>query len=99
MSKRNRKPAPGTAGRGRAAAVQVKKPFPWGTVAVTAVLVLLLGGIVAYAATNQGSGVRDLLAEDDASFAGLDVQTGLDRAHTDGLVDYEDYPARPPMGG
>jgi hypothetical protein len=96
MSKRNRKPAPST---GRAAAVQVKKPFPWGTVAVTAVVALLLGGILFYAVTNQGSGVRDLLAEDDASFAGLVVEADLDRRHTEARVDYEDYPARPPMGG
>jgi len=102
MPKRNRKPATGSAavGRARAAQVQVKKPFPWGTVAVSAVLAALLIGIVAYAFANQGSGVRNLLAEDDESFG--DALTVLDdpaRDHVNGQVDYDGYPERPPAGG
>ena len=35
---------------------KVSKPFPWGVVAGSAVLALFLGGILFYAATNQGAG-------------------------------------------
>jgi hypothetical protein len=98
MPKRNRTPAAG--GRGRSTApVSVKKPFPWGTVLVSLVLGALLVGIVVYAALNQGSGVRDLLAEDDASFSGLVVEEEPGRNHVAGRVQYEDYPSRPPLGG
>jgi hypothetical protein len=101
MSNRNRKPAAGAAGgRARSVPVQVKKSFPWGTVVVSVVLAALLIGIVAYAVANQGSGVRNLLAEDDESFG--DAITVVDdpaRDHVNGQVDYEGYPERPPVGG
>jgi hypothetical protein len=100
MSKRNRKPAPGAAGgRGRSVPIQVKKSFPWGTVAVSVLLLALLGGIVGYAVANQGSGVRDLLKEDDKSFSGLRVEEEPARDHVNAPVGYEDYPSRPPLGG
>ncbi|HWH30400.1 MAG TPA: DUF3105 domain-containing protein [Mycobacteriales bacterium] len=97
MAKRNRTPA--ASGRARSAPVQVKKPFPWGTVLVSVVLAALLIGIVVYAFMNQGSGVRDLLAEDDESFDGLITLGEPSRDHVDGTVDYENYPERPPAGG
>ncbi len=100
MSKRNRKPAPGAAGgRARSAPVTVKKDFPWGTVLASVVLGALLIGLVVYAAMNQGSGVRDLLAEDDASFDGLSVFDEPARDHVGGQVDYPEYPSLPPAGG
>lgn len=97
MAKRNRTPA--ATGRARSVQVQVKKPFPWGTVLVSAALAALLIAIVAYAAMNQGSGVRNLLAEDDKSFDGLITLEDPSRDHVGGTVDYEDYPGRPPAGG
>jgi hypothetical protein len=100
MSKRTRKAAPGVAGaRTRSAPVKVSKPFPWGTVLVSVVLGALLVGIVAYAFLNQGTGVRDLLQEDDRSFSDLIVEEDPARDHVDGPVEYANYPARPPAGG
>lgn len=100
MSKRNRNASPSfEGGRARSAPVKVSKPFPWGTVLISIVLAALLIGIVAYAAVNQGSGVRDLLAEDDESFPNLITLEEPARDHVDGPVDYPDYPARPPAGG
>ncbi len=100
MSKRNRTPAPGAGGRARSAPVKVSKPFPWGTVLVSVLLGALLIGIVAYAFLNQGTGVRDLLKEDDESFSGLITAEGqLARDHVDGQVEYPGFPERPPMGG
>lgn len=100
MSKRNTKPATsGAAARGRSAPVKVSKPFPWGTVVVSVVLAALLIGLIVYAVRNQGSGVRDLLAEEDASFDGITVVDEPARDHVNGPVDYPDYPAKPPLGG
>lgn len=100
MSKRNRKPAPPpTGGRARSVPIKIDKPKPWGTIAVSALLALALIGIVVYAALNTGSGVRDLLAEEDESFDGITVADDLARDHVGGPVEYPDYPSRPPMGG
>lgn len=100
MSKRNTKPATGGAGgRGRSAPVKVSKPFPWGTVLVSVVLAALLIALIVYAVLNQGSGVRDLLAEEDASFEAITVVDDPARDHVNGPVDYPDYPERPPLGG
>ena len=95
MSKRNRTPAPGA--RGRSAPVKINKPFPWGTVATSVVLGAALIGLLAYAFTNQGGGVRDF----DEPFGPRLVKGGEDlaRGHVAGTVDYPDYPERPPMGG
>jgi hypothetical protein len=100
MSKRNRKPAAGaTGGRARSVPIQIDKPKPWGTIAVGVVLAAALIGIIVYAVLNTGSGVRDLLAEEDASFEALAVADDPSREHVPGPVEYPDFPARPPMGG
>ena len=102
MSKRNRTPAASTAGgRSSRSSVPIKidKPKPWGTIAVGVLLAAALIGIIVYAVMNTGSGVRDLLREDDESFTGLLVADDPERTHVEGPVEYPDYPARPPMGG
>lgn len=100
MSQRNRKPAPlPTGGRARSVPIRIDKPKPWGAIAVSALLAVALIGIVVYAALNTGSGVRDLLAEEDESFADMTVAGDLARDHVAGAVEYPDYPARPPVGG
>ena len=100
MSKRNRKPAASTAG-GRRSSVQIKvdKPKPWGSIVVGLLLASALIGIIVYAVLNTGSGVRDLLREEDASFPELTVEDEPNRDHVAGSVDYEGYPERPPVGG
>lgn len=102
MSKRTRKPAPATSGgRARSAPIRIDKPKPWGTIAVAVLLAAALIGIIAYAAANTGSGVRNLLQEDDERFtaAGLVVADSPARDHVQTPVEYPDYPARPPSGG
>jgi hypothetical protein len=100
MSKRNRKPAAATTGgRARSVPITIDKPKPWGTIAVALLLAAALIGILVYAVLNTGSGVRDLLAEEDESFRGITVSNDLARDHVAGPVEYPDYPARPPMGG
>jgi hypothetical protein len=103
MAKRNSgsSPVSGTARSGsakkRPPLTQVKKPFPWGTViGGGAVLALALIGIVAYAATNQGSGFTDPIEAADEKFPGLSVTEDLPRDHVEGAVD---YPSVPPVGG
>jgi hypothetical protein len=95
MSKRTTTPAPG--GRGRSAPVKISKPFPWGTVATSVVLGAALIGLLAYAFTNQGGGVRNV----DEPFGPRLVkgEQDLGRGHVAGAVDYPEYPGRPPMGG
>jgi hypothetical protein len=92
--------AAGSAGKGgsrrRTPAPPLKKPFPWGVVATSGVLGLLLVAIVAYAVVNQGSGFVDPLEKADKSFAGLSVSTDLQRDHVAGPVQ---YPMSPPVGG
>jgi hypothetical protein len=99
MSKRNRNQSPAAGGRARSAPVKIDKPFPWGTVAVGLVLGALLIGIIVYAVMNTGSGVRNLLKEEDESFPTLTVEESPARDHVEGPVEYDDYPARPPLGG
>jgi hypothetical protein len=100
MSKRNRTPATSTSGgRARSVPITVDKPKPWGTIAVAVLLAAALIGIIAYAVANTGSGVRDLLAEEDASFTGIRVEDSPARDHVQTAVQYPDYPARPPVGG
>lgn len=98
MSKRNRTPV--APGRARSAPVAVKKPFPWGTVVVSVLLVALLGGIIAYAAMNQGSGYEDPLEKADASFGeALEVTPAddIEANHVEGTVEYEG--TEPPSAG
>jgi hypothetical protein len=100
MSKRNRTSTASTAGgRGRSVPITIDKPKPWGTIVIGLLLATALIGIIAYAVANTGSGVRDLLAEEDASFEGLTVEASPARNHVQGAVEYPDYPATPPLGG
>ncbi|MDP9100877.1 MAG: DUF3105 domain-containing protein [Actinomycetota bacterium] len=81
----------------RAKAAPVKKPFPVGLVAGWTVLGLLLGGILAYAATHQGAGYKTPLKTADASFgSGLIKDDGLSRQHRPGHINYSKLP---PDGG
>ena len=45
----------------RSAPVNLSKPFPWGTVAASGVLVVVLVGMLGYAVLNQGVGFGDPL--------------------------------------
>lgn len=74
----------------------VKKPFPWGVVAVATVLGLLLAGILVYAITNQGAGFVDPLKRADSSVPGVQKIGKLDRGHVDTAVTYAQSP---PVGG
>lgn len=97
MSKRNRTPAATTAGgRARSAPIKIDKPKPWGTIALSAVLALSLVGIIGYAVANTGSGVFD---PDEDFGERLARGEDLARDHVAGQVTYEDFPARPPLGG
>src|SRR5687768_16684839 len=81
------KPAAGKSGGGgrrRTPAPQVKKPFPWGVVAVSTVLGLALIGILAYAVTNQGSGFQSALSIADDKVKGLKKFDDLKRSHVAG---------------
>lgn len=82
----------------RGAPTKVTKPFPWGTAVGSVVLAAVLIGTVAYAATNQGAGVSDLLRSPDQAIAGIQVTptAELTRNHVAGTVD---YPTLPPNGG
>ena len=89
-----RTPAPNR----RSAPTKVSKPFPWGVVAGSAVLALFLGGILFYAATNQGAGQDELLTNPDQAIEGIQLvdKDELTRDHVAGPVD---YPEMPPAGG
>jgi hypothetical protein len=97
MSSRKNAPRPSGSSR-RIPTPPVKKPFPWGLAAGSAVLAVLLVGLVAYAAVNQGSGVRDVLGDLDGSIESVEVAEAgtLSRNHVATPVSYD----RPvPMGG
>ena len=84
---------PSPASRGgssrRAAPTKVAKPFPWGVVLGSAVLALVLGGILVFAALNPGSGRNRLLTAPDEAIQGVSVATGdLSRNHVQGPVTY-----------
>jgi hypothetical protein len=82
----------------RAKAAQIKKPFPWGTVAGAAVLVLFLGAIMVYAVKNTGASAPTPLRDADAKFDGLVKadQDDLGRDHKGGILSYAQDP---PVGG
>ncbi|MCU1593464.1 MAG: uncharacterized protein JWO12_856 [Frankiales bacterium] len=84
---RGRKPAP------------VKKPFPVGFAVGVLALVLFLGGILAYAATNQGIGDKSSLKYAQHQISGLQSSSGLGRTHKDGPLTYPDSTTTPPDGG
>jgi hypothetical protein len=89
--------------RGRGKPAPVKKPFPVGFAAGVAVLVLFLGSILAYAATNVGSGFEDALEKADKNFSALRKDDNLSANHVnaaDGTrVDYPNRATTPPDGG
>ena len=85
-----------TGGRKRSNLAPVKKPFPWGTVAISAVLGALLIGILVYAVTNQGAGFVDPLKAADKGVSGVKVSSGQARTHTTEPVKYD---LSPPDGG
>jgi hypothetical protein len=60
------------------------------------VLGVLLVGVVAYAALNQGSGVDALVRDPDSAIEGLELapEDELTRNHVAGAVDYGHVPAR-----
>ena len=81
----------------RAAPTKVSKPFPWATVLGSVLLAAALIGIIAYAALNQGSGIRDLVRNPDGVIKGVVVaDEELSRNHVAGAVAYEQTP---PNGG
>lgn len=92
MSKSSRNAATSGSAR-RAAPTKVAKPFPWGTVLGSAVLALLLGGILVFAALNPGSGRNQLLTDPDNAIEGVAVATGeLANKHVAGSVKYDQTP-------
>ena len=88
----------GGASSRRAAPVKVNKPFPWGVALGSAVLGLLLVGLLVYAALNQGGGVSELQRDPDNAIEGVTIadEEQLTRNHVPGPVDYETLP---PPGG
>lgn len=114
MSQRNRSGSEPTTGRGSAgrqaagrAAVSrggkkgapVKKPFPWGFAAGSAVLVLALGAILGYAINNQGVGDHSSVKYAESKISGLRSSHSLTHDHVAGLVGYRDKGSVPPDGG
>ncbi len=87
-------PSPSSRGGSRRAApTKVAKPFPWGTVLGSVVLALVLGGVLAFAALNPGSGRNRLITEPDKAIEGVAVAAGdLKRTHVPGAVTYEQTP-------
>jgi hypothetical protein len=90
------KAAAGGGGRRRTPPPQVKKPFPWGVVATSAVLGLLLLGIIVYAVLNQGAGFESPLKRADKKVEDVKVTNDLKRDHVEKTVDYG---KNPPVGG
>ena len=88
--------AAGGGGRRRTPPPPVKKPVPWGVVATSAVLGLLLLGIIVYAVLNQGSGFESPLKRADKKVEDLKVTDDLKRGHVDKTIDYG---KNPPVGG
>lgn len=82
--------------RGKSA--PVKKPFPWGFAAGSAVLAAGLVGILVFAVVNTGSGAPSPLKDADKAVAGLVVAPAstLTRNHKAGL---QKYAESPPVGG
>lgn len=87
--------APG-ASRRRTPPPPVKKPFPWGVVATSATLGLVLLAILVYAFTNQGAGYVDALKKADNSVPGVSIYPNLSRSHVLTPVTYRQSP---PVGG
>ena len=83
--------------RQRGKPVQVQAKTPWGFIAGSSVLGLLLIGVVAYAVFHQGAGFVDPVEKADKAVEGVAVSTEtLSRNHVQGPVS---YPQTPPNGG
>lgn len=84
--------------RQRGTPVQIQPKRNVGLIAGVAGLALLLVGVVAYAAVNQGAGYQDPLKKADAKVPGLIVADAntLARNHVGGTVKYA---TTPPDGG
>ena len=100
MSKRN---DPVARARGRKAA-PVKKPFPVGFVAGSAVLVLFIAGILIYAVNNQGLGDKTSIRYAESQIDGIHSTRSLDGASTRQHIPYQAIPyaneaSIPPWGG
>lgn len=74
----------------------IKKPFPWGTVALAGVVGVLLLGILGYAIKNQGAGFVDALSKADKSVPSVQKDSKLARNHVRTPVTYAQSP---PVGG
>lgn len=74
----------------------VKKPFPWGVVAMSAVLGLLLLGIIGYAVRHQGAGFVTPISRADKTVQDVKVSKDLKRDHVPAAVEYGQTP---PVGG
>lgn len=96
MAKRN---DPVARARGRNKPAPVKKPFPVGFSIGVLVLVLFLGGILAYATMNQGIGDKSSLKYAQHQISGLQSSSGLGRSHKDGAQNYPNSTNTPPDGG
>ena len=95
-------PATGSrpAGSRRTKPAPVNKPFPWGFVLGSAVLAVVLIGIVAFAVVKQGSAATGTLARADqvSGIVKTDIAS-LKRNHVQGVVAYPDRATTPPVGG
>jgi len=99
QSSRSQRPPASGGGRRRPPPPPAAKPKPWGLVASVVALALFVGGMLAYAVVNAGSGsvtseferLRESLADNGAR-----TFEGLDRNHVEGAVS---YPQTPPAGG
>lgn len=88
---------PGTSRR--VSTAPVRKPFPVGFAVGVVVLVLFLGGILAYAVKNTGSGFKTAADKLDATFSGLQVTKNLSFNHVSTRVAYPDEKTEAPDGG
>ena len=84
---RSRKPAP------------VKKPFPVGFAVGVAVLVLFLGGILAYAVKNTGIGDKSSLKYAQSQISDIKNSGKLSQDHKPGPLSYPNSGDTPPVGG
>lgn len=94
MSNRNNS---GNAAVRRAQAAQIKKPFPWSTIAIGTVVAVFLGGILVFAGLNVGSEAPTPLRDADKKFDGLVVADSTNAGnHRAGVLT---YPQTPPVNG
>ena len=83
----------------RVQAAPVRKPFPWGFAAGVALLALALGGILAYAVVNTGSGFRTAADKLDETFKSVQVTKNPSANHVSTRVDYPGSATAAPDSG